>query len=69
MDTLCIFTFYKFADFEHVLIHLSSSNNSISIEKSLPGEFSPLYRHFLRNNIQLKEINQNWGRMIVVTLK
>ena len=46
MNVLCIFTFYKFADFEHVLIHLSSSNNSIFIKKSLPGEFSPLQTFF-----------------------
>lgn len=58
MNAFRIFTFYKFADFEYVLIHLSSSNTSIFIKKSLPGElFSPFYRFFKGSDIYLEEIS------------
>lgn len=67
MNTLHVFTYYKFADVEHVLIHPSFSNISIFMKKGLPEElFSPSIQTFLRSNISLEETNQNWGRLIVV---
>lgn len=66
MNALRIFTFYKFADFEHVLTPPSSPSISIFIKKKLPGKlFSSFLQTFLRSNICLEEIHPNWGRMIM----
>lgn len=66
MNALRIFTFYKFADFEHVLTPPSSSSISIFIKKKLLGKlFSSFLQTFLRSNICLEEIHPNWGRMIM----